>query len=61
MPKPKRPLHTVLQRNNQPEDFPIEVEHLLNVLARIETRRQLRLRALELERKSDNATPETPS
>jgi hypothetical protein len=61
MLKPKKSAYTDLQKSSQPEVFPPEVEHLLDVLARIEARRQLRLRALELGRKSVNATSETPS
>ena len=61
MRKLKKPLRTTRSKSSQREVFPLEIEHLLDVLARIETRRQLRLRALELERKSVNATPETPS
>jgi len=45
MLKPKKPLRTVLRKSSQPEVFPLEVEQLLDVLARIEVRRQLRLRA----------------
>ena len=56
MRKSKRCLHTTVRRSSQPEVFSIEIEHLLDVFARIEARRQLRLRALELERKSDRAT-----
>jgi hypothetical protein len=61
MRQPKKPLHTALRKSSQHKAFPLEVEHLLDVLARIEARRQLRLRTLELERKSINATPEIPS
>lgn len=59
--KSKKHLHTILRKSFQPEIFPPEVEQLLEVLAQIEARRQLRLRALELERKSVNAASEIPS
>lgn len=61
MRKPGRSLHTTIHKSSQPEVFSIEIEHLLDVFARIEVRRQLRLRALELERKSVRATPEKSS
>ncbi len=61
MRMPKKASHTAVHKSSRPEVFPIEVEHLLDVLARIETRRQLRLRALGLERKSVHATPEISS
>ena len=59
MRKPKKALHTAMHKSGQPEVFPLEVEHLLDVLARIEARRQLKLHSEE--RKSVNATPEIPS
>lgn len=50
---------TVLQKNARPQAFSPEVEHLLDILAQIEARRQLRLRTLE--RKSVNAASKIPS
>jgi hypothetical protein len=59
MRKLKKPLRITTSKSSQREVFPLEIEHLLDVLARIEARRQLKLRAEE--RKSVNATPEIPS
>jgi hypothetical protein len=55
MREPKRS-RAVLRKSSQPEVFPPEIENLLDVLARIEARRQARLRALE--RKLVHATSE---
>lgn len=57
--KPKKHLHPISRKSSQPEIFPPEVEQLLDVLAQIEARRQLRLRTKE--RKSTDATPEISS
>ncbi len=61
MRKPKKALRPPVHKSRQADVFPLEVEHLLDVLARIEARRQLRLRALELERNEGDATSEIPS
>ena len=61
VPRPKKHLHTTLRKRTQAEVFPPEVEHLLDVLAQIEARRQVRLRVLELERNSTYVTPEKTS
>ncbi|HTK07234.1 MAG TPA: hypothetical protein VL485_08700 [Ktedonobacteraceae bacterium] len=59
MPQLKKSLHAIVRKKSRPEDLSFEVEQLLDVLARIEARRQLRLRALG--GKPVNATSKTPS